>query len=55
MTFGTACDDVGRVAFTTMETISTIVYIAAITCGLALVGILWREAERADEEVRART
>jgi hypothetical protein len=38
-----------------METISTIVYIAAITCGLALVGILWREAERADEEAKTRT
>jgi hypothetical protein len=33
-----------------METISTITYIAAITCGLALVGLLWRVAERADEE-----
>jgi hypothetical protein len=35
-----------------MATISTIAHIAAITCGLALVGLLWREAERADEETK---
>jgi hypothetical protein len=35
-----------------METISTIAHIAAIICGLALVGLLWRGAERADEEAR---
>jgi hypothetical protein len=33
-----------------METISTIAQIAAITCCCALVGLLWRAAERADEE-----
>jgi hypothetical protein len=35
-----------------MATISTITYLAAITCGLALVGLLRREAERADEETK---
>jgi hypothetical protein len=35
-----------------MATIATIVYLAATTCGLALVGLLWREAERADEETK---
>jgi hypothetical protein len=36
-----------------MATIATITSIAAIICGLALIGLLWREAERADEEVEA--
>jgi hypothetical protein len=35
-----------------MATIATITYLAAITCGLALVGLLWREAEHADEETK---
>ena len=34
-----------------MEAIATITLIAAATCGFALVGILWRAAERADEAV----
>ena len=34
-----------------MEAIATITLIAAATCGFALVGILWRAAERADESV----
>jgi hypothetical protein len=48
-----SCADLpGRIAFTSMETISTIAQIAAITCCLALVALLWRGAERADEETK---
>jgi hypothetical protein len=36
-----------------METIQTITSIAAMTCGLGLLGILWRVAESADEKVEA--
>jgi hypothetical protein len=35
-----------------MEAISTIAHIAVITCCLALVGLLWRAAERADDETK---
>jgi hypothetical protein len=37
-----------------METIATITAYAAITCAFALVGIIWRYAERADEAVKPR-
>jgi len=37
-----------------MEAIATITLIAAATCGFALVGILWRAAERADDAVETR-
>jgi hypothetical protein len=49
MTFGTARDALGRVAFAPMTAILT------IACELALPGVLWmlwREAARADQEVQ---
>jgi hypothetical protein len=51
MTFGTAKDAAWRVAFTPMASIATITSLAAMTCGLVLVGLLWREAERADQAI----
>jgi hypothetical protein len=32
-----------------MEAISTVTYLASITCIIALIGILWKFAERMDE------
>jgi hypothetical protein len=35
-----------------METIATITTYAAVTCLFALIGIIWRHTERADEAVK---
>ena len=35
-----------------MEAIATITTYAAITCAFALIGIIWRHAERADETIK---
>jgi hypothetical protein len=35
-----------------MESIATIPIYAAISCGIALVEIIWRHAERTDEAVK---
>ena len=51
MTFGTVGKARSRSDFSPMEPIATITLIAAATCGFALVGLLWRAAERADEAV----
>jgi hypothetical protein len=51
VTFGIGGDPAWRVAFTPMEAIATITVLAAMTCVLALVGILWQKAERADQAV----
>jgi hypothetical protein len=52
MTFGTAGKGASRASFRPMETIATITTYAAITCAFALIGILWRHAERADEAAK---
>ena len=49
MTFGTAGAEPPRARFPPMEAIATITAYAAIACLLALLGIIWRHAERADE------
>ena len=51
MTFGTVGKARSRSDCGPMEPIATITLIAAATCGFALVGLLWRAAERADEAV----
>jgi hypothetical protein len=51
MTFGTAGKGRGRASFRPMQAIATITWIASATCVFAFIGILWREAERADEAV----
>ncbi len=48
MTFATAGESVSEVKLRPMEAIATITLYAAITCGFALLGIIWRHAERAD-------
>jgi hypothetical protein len=49
MTFGTATQSGEHIPFTPMEAIVTIASYAAITCGVALIALLWRYAERADK------
>ncbi len=49
MTFDTAGQALRRPHFRPMETISLVIWSAAATCLVALIGILWKYAERADE------
>jgi hypothetical protein len=49
MTFGTAGWAHGRALFHAMEAIATITCLAAATCAFALIGIVWKHAERADQ------
>jgi len=48
MTFATAAKGQNAIKLRPMEAIATITLYAAITCGIALVGIIWRHAECAD-------
>lgn len=48
MTLGTVEGETVRVPFALMATIATITSCGAIICGIALIGLLWRVAERAD-------
>jgi len=52
VTFGTAGKGPGRASFRPMEAIATITTYAAITCVFALIGIIWKYAERTDEAVK---
>jgi hypothetical protein len=52
VTFGTAAKGPRRASCRPMEAIATITTYAAITCAFALIGIIWRHAERADEAVK---
>jgi len=52
VTFGTARKGSRRASFRPMETIATITTYAAVTCLFALIGIIWRHTERADEAVK---
>jgi hypothetical protein len=49
VTFGTARGVAGRVTFIPMEAIVTIASYAAMICPVALIGLLWRWAKRADK------
>jgi hypothetical protein len=51
VTFGTAGRGQWRASFHPMEAIATITTYAAIACVFALIGIIWRHAERMDEAV----
>jgi hypothetical protein len=55
MTFGTVGKTPFAIRLRPMEAIATITLIAAATCGFALIGILWRVAERADEAIETPT
>ena len=52
VTFGTAGNGPWASKLSPMEAIATVTTYAAITCVFALIGIVWRHAECADEAVK---
>ena len=52
VTFGTAGNGPWASKLSPMEAIATVTTYAAITCVFALIGIIWRHAECADEAVK---
>jgi len=52
VTFGTSGKGCSRASFPPMDAIATITTYAAITCIVAFIGIIWRNAERADDAAK---